>query len=213
MAPDSRSFDQAPKPRIVQYRNRRFSVRLEPIYWRNLERLAERRNLRLGHLIALLAEEHRGGNFSSFLRVYCMLEAERAIAGMHLGTPLSSLIDVVGACPTPGLVLSRHRTTVAYNQAFKDWLGPVETPITGANLTSLFQVRTTQPLNSIWQALILGKESRATARVLYVAPGRVNAAQANFLGLHPGNGEFYAVMWLSLAKPRPVTKLPQAPEA
>ena len=214
MAPKSRGEreDQSPKPRIVQYRNRRYSVRLEPIYWRNLERIAERRQNRLGQLIATLAEDHRGGNFSSFLRVYCMLEAERAFAVRHLGTSLTSLMDVLGTCPAPGLILSRHRTIVSFNEAFGDWLGAVEVSVIGANLTSLLQVRTVQPLNAVWQSMIIGKESRVAARVLYVAPGRVNAAQASFLALHAAGGtEFYAVMWLALAKPKTTKPAPKNP--
>ena len=59
--------NQSPKPRIVQYQNRRFSVRLEPVYWQALERLADRATMRLGQLIARLAAGYPGGNFSSFL--------------------------------------------------------------------------------------------------------------------------------------------------
>jgi predicted DNA-binding ribbon-helix-helix protein len=211
MAQDPRGQrdEQSPKPRIVQYRNRRYSVRLEPIYWRNLERIAERRQYRLGRLIATLAEEHKGGNFSSFLRVYCMLEAERAFAARHLGTPLTGLMDVLASCPAPGLILSRHRTIVSYNDAFGDWLGPVDLSVIGSNLTSLLQVRTAKSLNEVWEAMILGQESRLSARVLYVAPGRVNAAQANLLALHAAGGtEFYAVMWLAFGKPKAVAARP-----
>ena len=41
-------------------------------------------------------------------------------------------------------------------------------------------------------------EARADARVLYVAPGRVNAAHASFVPVHVEDGqEFYAIMWLA----------------
>ena len=43
---------ESPKPRIVQYRNRRYSVRLEPVFWHALERLAEQSDMRLGRYIA-----------------------------------------------------------------------------------------------------------------------------------------------------------------
>ncbi len=210
-------LNQSPKPRIVQYRNRRYSVRLEPIYWRALENLAKQQNQRLGRFVAELAEGHNGGNFSSYLRVYCMLEAERALASEYLGPTHGSLMDVVAACPSPGVILSRYRTIIGLNRAFEDWLGPTEVPVTGASLTTLIQVRTKGSLNDVWEGLTSGAETQAEARVLYVAPGRVNAAQAKFLALRSADGEqFYAVMWLlgaaarAAPKPQTETRMPKA---
>ncbi len=195
--------NESPKPRIVQFRNRRYSVRLEPIYWRALERLAEHRNMRLGRFIAQLAEDFNGGNFSSYLRVHCMLEAERSLAQTHLSPAYGTLLDVVRGCPSPGLVLSRYRSIIAHNQAFAEWLGPLDQPLNGANLTSILQIRTKQSLNEVWQAMASGQLHQEEARILYVAPGRVNAAQATFIALHSeSNDEFYAIMWLSVAAAR-----------
>lgn len=196
--------NQSPKPRIVQYQNRRFSVRLEPVYWQALERLADRATMRLGQLIARLATTYPGGNFSSFLRVYCMLDAERRLAQHQMEPNYSSLLDLVKTCPNPGLILSRYRSIIGFNEAFQNWLGPLDTPINGANLTSVIQVRTRNSLNDVWQQMLSGRIQRADARILYVAPGRVNAAQANFVALHAERGdEFYAVMWLNVAGTQP----------
>lgn len=197
-------LNQAPKPRIVQYRNRRYSVRLEPIYWQTLEVLAERQRLRLGRFVAELADSYDGPNFSSFLRVFCMLEGEQALARETLGPTHHGLLDVVTNCPNPGLILSRYRTVIAYNRAFGEWLGPANVAVIGAELTTLVQVRTRRSLNDVWQDLISGREPRADAKLLYVAPGRVNAAQATVLALRSqAHQEFYAVMWLSLQSRRP----------
>jgi len=191
--------NQTPKPRIVQYQNRRFSVRLEPVYWQALERLADRATMRLGQLIARLANSYPGGNFSSFLRVYCMLDAERRLAQHQMEPNYSSLLDLVKTCPNPGLILSRYRSIIGFNDAFQSWIGPLDTPINGANLTSVIQVRTRNSLNDVWQQMLSGRIQKADARILYVAPGRVNAAQATFVALHAERGdEFYAVMWLNV---------------
>lgn len=191
-------LNQAPKPRIVQYRNKRYSVRLEPIYWQTLEVLADRRRLRLGRFVAELAENYEGPNFSSYLRVFCMLEGEQALARETLGPTHHGLLDVVTNCPNPGLILSRYRTVIAYNSAFGDWLGPADVAVVGAELTTLVQVRTRRSLNDVWQDLVDGREPKAEAKLLYVAPGRVNAAQATVLALRSqAYQEFYAVMWLS----------------
>lgn len=191
-------LNQAPRPRIVQYRNKRYSVRLEPIYWQTLEVLADRRRMRLGRFVAELADNYEGANFSSFLRVFCMLEGERALARETLGPTHHGLLDVVTNCPNPGLILSRYRTVIAYNQAFGEWLGPANVAVIGAELTTLVQVRTRRSLNDAWQDLVSGRELKTDAKLLYVAPGRVNAAQATILALRSqSHQEFYAVMWLS----------------
>ena len=196
--------NQAPKPRIVHYRNKRYSVRLEPIYWQTLEVLAARQRLRLGRFVAELAERYEGPNFSSYLRVFCMLEGEQALARESLGPTHHGLLDVVTNCPNPGLILSRYRTVIAYNGAFGEWLGPTEVAIIGAELTNLVQVRTRRSLGEVWQDLVNGREAKAEAKLLYVAPGRVNAAQATIVALRSqALQEFYAVMWLSLQAKRP----------
>jgi predicted DNA-binding ribbon-helix-helix protein len=191
-------LNQTPKPRIVQYRNKRYSVRLEPIYWQTLEVLADRQRMRLGRFVAELADNYAGPNFSSFLRVFCMLEGEQALARETLGPTHHGLLDVVTNCPNPGLILSRYRTVIAYNQAFGEWLGPANVAIIGAELTTLVQVRTRRSLTEVWQDLVSGREPKTDAKLLHVAPGRVNAAQAMILALRSqAHQEFYAVMWLS----------------
>ena len=206
---------ESPKPRIVQFRNRRFSVRLEPVFWRALEDLSERAGIRLGQYIANQADRCPGGNFSSFLRVHCMLSHEERIADAALGANYTSLLSVVRAAPVPGLILSRYRSIIGANAAFLEWLGPIDVTITGANLTTVIQVRTRQPLNDVWQRMLDGNEEEADARILYVAPGRVNAAKANFVAIHADQGkEFYAIMWLSAAaaKSQPVGTSHAAPQ-
>ena len=195
--------NQSPKPRVVQYRRRRYSIRLEPAFWQSLERLAVREGMRLGRFVADLADGYRGANFASYLRVICMLQSELAIAEARLQPTTGTLLDVVMACDSPGLLLSRERTLVAYNNSFVEWLGPSETSLTGAELTSVVQVRTREPLNELWQDLCAGKRATAEANVLRVEPGRVSAAAAKLIALRPvGGEEFYALMWLS-ARRRP----------
>lgn len=198
--PLSRAHDsQSPRPRILQFNKRRYSIRLEPIFWRTLEDLAQRRNMRLGQFVAELERNYRGRNFSSFLRVYCMLEAEKLVARSELSANRGSLVDVLMTCPMPGILLSRYRTIISHNKAFAEWIGQTSDPIAGADLTSLVQVRTRRSLNDVWLDMIVGNEQKVDARVLYVAPGRVNAAQATLLAIRSqADEEFYAIMWLTL---------------
>ncbi len=196
---------QTPKPRIVQYKNRRYSIRLEPVFWQALESLAEREGMRLGRFIAELAERYKGNNFASHLRVVGIVETERALAQASLVPTHDNILDVVRACASPGIVLTRYRTILAHNDSFTEWLGAPEESLAGADLTSIIQVRTRRPLNDLWLDMIAGNLTIADANVLHVEPGRVIAAAAKLLGLHPREGEnFYAVMWLSATrKPSP----------
>ncbi len=192
---------QTPKPRIVQYQNRRYSIRLEPVFWQALESLAEREGMRLGRFIAELAARYNGNNFASHLRVISMVENERALAQASLLPTQDNILGVVRACASPGLVLSRYRTILAHNDGFLEWLGAPEESLAGADLTSVIQVRTRRPLNDLWLDMVAGNVASAEANVLHVEPGRVIAAAAKLLGLHPRDGEgFYAVMWLSATR-------------
>ncbi len=192
---------QTPKPRIVQYRNRRYSIRLEPVFWRSLESLTGQRNMRLGQFIAELADGYNGNNFASHLRVVCMVEGERALASASLDSTRESVLDLVVGCPSPGLILSRYRIIVAHNASFLDWLGTPDQALTGTELTSVIQVRTRRPLNDVWTDMLSGVVPATDANVLSVAPGRVIAATARLLALRPGREEdFYAVMWLSTGR-------------
>jgi predicted DNA-binding ribbon-helix-helix protein len=192
---------QTPKPRIVQYQNRRYSIRLEPVFWQALESLAGREGMRLGRFIAELAERYNGNNFASHLRVISMVESERALAQASMLPTRDNILGVVRACSSPGLVLSRYRTILAHNDGFLEWLGAPEESLAGADLTSVIQVRTRRPLNDLWLDMVAGNVASAEANVLHVEPGRVIAAAAKLLGLHPRDGEgFYAVMWLSATR-------------
>ncbi len=199
---------QAPKPRIVQFANRRHSIRLEPAFWHALETQAERRGLRLGRYIGELAADFDGPNFSSYLRVLCMLEYQRSLAQARLRAERGSLVDLVLTAYAPGLVLTRHRTIVAYNAAFLDWLGRERRPAPGSDLTEVVQVRTRRPLNDIWLDLTKGTIVTGEVNILHVLPGRVLAAPARLVALpDPESGDFHAVLWISAGR-RPGSQQP-----
>ena len=198
---------QVPKPRVVQHRGRRYSIRLETAFWKFLEYLAGRQDVRLGRYIAGLAGSYGGNNLSSYLRVVCMLEAERSVAEAILDPTRDSLLTLVRDCPSPGVIVSRSRTILGYNTAFAHWLGPGPRVLAGSELTDVLQVRTTLPLNEMWADMITGTQGTVNAHVLRVSPGRVSAAQATIVPLRSDVGEgFYAVMWLEVKRPTGAAK-------
>ncbi len=198
---------QVPKPRVVQHRGRRYSIRLETAFWKFLEYLAGRQDVRLGRYIAGLAASYAGNNLSSYLRVVCMLEAERSVAEAILDPTRDSLLTLVRDCPSPGVIVSRSRTILGYNTAFARWLGPGPRVLAGSELTNVLQVRTSRHLNEVWTDMITGAQGTVKAHVLRVSPGRMSAAQATIVPLRSDVGEgFYAVMWLEVKRPTGAAK-------
>ncbi len=194
---------QEAKPRVVQHQRRRYSIRLEAVFWNFLEYLAQRQGQRLGRFIGGLAASYGGKNLSSYLRVVCMLEAERAVAEAGLDPTRDSLLSLVRDCPSPGVVISRSRTIIAYNSAFAAWLGPGPRLLAGSELTEALQVRTPRSLNEVWTDMITGAQGTIKAHVLRVRPGQVSAAQATLVPLRSETGDgFHAVMWLEAKRPR-----------
>ena len=188
----------APKARIVQHEKRRFSIRLEHVFWRVLERAAVERGVRLGRLVAQLAEGYEGRNFSSYLRTVCMAAAEISAARADLAPTSASLIDMVAACPSAGLVLSADGIILAHNQALSAWLGGGHPRLIQAPFQSMFHLR---PPELLRELLVAAKDTRKASRraqLLYIVPGRTSAAGAHVLALRGARpGRVYVVIWLS----------------
>ncbi len=200
-------YHEEPKPRIVQFNKRRYSVRLESAFWRTLEGAAQARGLRLGRLVAELAAGYDGRNFSSYLRVFCMAEAERAAARADLLLAGKSLVDAVDACPAPGLLLNQAQVVLAINEALSDWLGEGHPPLVEAPFNAFFQLRAVRGGQEVWQALADGRIGVARAQLVYLAPGRVSAVQARMLALHAGRRRrHYYLIWLATRGTRRIGK-------
>ena len=199
-----------PQPRIVQHNHRRYSVRLEQVFWRTLERLAQARGQRLGGLIAALAETYQGGNFSSYLRTYCMVELERARVAADLATEGSGLVEALHACPTPGLILGPGRVVVAHNQALGGWLGEDHAPILEAPLSAHFQLRPAPALGRAEEAARTGAAFVTPIQLVYAAPGRVSLAPGRLVAVRGREGQGYCLIWLAQAAARSPAARPAA---
>jgi predicted DNA-binding ribbon-helix-helix protein len=199
--------DQSPRPRVVQNQKRRHSIRLEPVFWQALENLARDQGKRLGKLIDELAESYGGRNFASHLRVFALISLQRALARQALGGSADDLYRLVEHAPAPGLILSRNRSIIGFNQAFLQWLGSPDAALIGAALNDLLQVRTAGSFNVNWDDLVTGRRERLDAKVLHIQPGQARAAQARILGLRSREtGSFHAVLWLT-ARPKQDARL------
>lgn len=176
--------------RIVQADGRRYSLKLEPSFWAALTDAAERRGVRLGRLVADLAAAlpPDGGNLASHLRVFCLAEAERAVAAAEEAGRRSQLaggatdVDtLVEQCPAPCLVLAVDRRILRANDGFSRWYGPAAANLAGKSFDHFFKLRTTQSLDALLRSFAAGDAAFAKAHLLYVVPGRVVAAPARLM--------------------------------
>lgn len=203
--------EQPAVPRIVQYRQRRYSIRMEKIFWQFLEHIAREHNTKLGRLVAVLAESATGKNLTSHIRAFCMFQAEQMVARLATAAGRAHVGALVSSCPAPGLVLSRDRRIVLVNDALSAWLGDNHPVLVGAELTGIFQIRTQRPLNEMWMGLVSGNVPRCQAKFVYVAPGRVLAAEARLMGYHSRRRDGFAcIAWLAPPGMMPARRIPPA---
>ena len=186
-----------PQPRIVQYKRRRYALRLETIFWKQLEQLAFRRRVKLGHLVAELAEANEGPNLSSFVRGFCMVEAERDATRFRLTSGSFDLLDILKGATAPALLLSEQRLIIDVNQALLDWVGPTPPTLRQEKFDNIFEPRVMRPLDETIELMRHGQLKRTQIQVVY--QGRV--VMATLTGLSVGS-IFYCLVWLAVAQAR-----------
>ncbi|WP_108883629.1 ribbon-helix-helix domain-containing protein [Anderseniella sp. Alg231-50] len=105
--------------RVLQHNKSRLAVRLEGVYWQQLEQLAKAGKQSLSaHVHSLLSRVPDKQNRASFLRCHC-LQALNSQLQHNVSFPGgSNLGEIITACPSPVFVVSRDRKIVAFNPAF-----------------------------------------------------------------------------------------------
>lgn len=215
MALDDINWEQS-RLRIVQYRGKRFSLRLEEVFWDMLERIARRRHMRLGQLIAQLAAHYDGVNFSSYIRVYAQAEAQREISRHDIHLSPFDIVDILRNCPAPGLLIQHNRTIIEANHALFQWLGKNAPVLRLQNFDSIFEPRVTRPLNETMDMLYDGLLKRTQIQIAYTPPPtedtqnpQPRAALATFHGFHNPHGAFYCLVWLTASPALQIRPHPQ----
>lgn len=192
--------DQAPKARIVQYNKKRYSIRLEPVFWRALEAVASEHELKVGKFIGKLETIYEGPNFSSFLRVFCMVSAERQLASAEVDTHKDTLVSIINASPSPAALIAQDMTIVSSNNAFYSWLGEDKHALEGTTINKLFQLRTKGLLKDSLSELLSLQINHIDARIIRMIPGKVITAQARMVRASLFNHKKqYLVIWIASA--------------
>lgn len=207
MTIDDVAFSQS-KPRIIQHAKKRYALRLENVFWDALDHIARRRHIRLAQLVADLAGRYDGVNFSSYLRAYAMAEAKREQVRHDLPLSAFDVVDILRACPAPGLLMQHNRTIVEMNSTLLQWLGDMAPPLRQEQFDAIFIPRVGRPLTDTMNLLYNGQLKRTQIQVAYTPPPlsadglppAPRIALATLHGLYNPNGAFYCLVWFSIGQ-------------
>lgn len=199
-SPDSSS--DRPIQRILQVKGRRYSIRLEPIFWRVLEEFASSDRIRLNLLVGRVAESMptgSDGNLTSCLRVFCAEQLRRRLMASLLPATQRNVFSIAEVSPAACLVVSARQEILTTNASFSTWFGSEGRAIVGHALGRHFRVRSNPPAEEVWSEFAEGRISPQQVRLISIAPGRVRAANA-LLQPIPFEAEagFVCFVWLRL---------------
>jgi predicted DNA-binding ribbon-helix-helix protein len=172
--------------RVVQYRGRRYSLKLDYSSWNALEQAASRRNMRLNQLVDELAvATNHEGNFSATVRAQCLAELKTQIEDLENKVRMQSMSGegisaslIADACPAPTFVVDGRSMVQKANQPAQKWLGLAESALVGRPVDQYFQVKSTMTLPQIVEQFGQGKYQVFPARSVCLRPGRLIMAKA-----------------------------------
>ena len=105
--------------KVLQYRGKRIPIRLEHVFWLQLEELAREAGVRLTNYVhQVLHEAEDTSNRASVLRCHCLKAARDAKIAAFLSEGDINLTLMLTACPSPAFILKDERTIIAHNPAF-----------------------------------------------------------------------------------------------
>lgn len=105
--------------KVLQRAGKRLAIKLEHIFWVQLEELAGQARLSLAKYVHQLVDEaNPDDNRASILRCHCLKAARDARTAAYLTEGDINLTLMLTACPSPAFILKDERTIVAHNPAF-----------------------------------------------------------------------------------------------
>lgn len=108
-----------PRQRILQRNHRRLSIRLEEIFWAQLETCAKEEGVKLADLVFSLTENlAETENRSSLLRAYSIDWLRKRLLQARLSASQVDLQLILAACPAPCVIITQQRRLAAHNPAF-----------------------------------------------------------------------------------------------
>jgi predicted DNA-binding ribbon-helix-helix protein len=181
-------FSLSPLHRVLQTEGRRFSLKLEQAFWTTLEEEAKREGLVLPRFIQKVSEDlPTDSSLTGFLRLYCLetLRARARPLGSDQGDPVDifsdqwlRLVSFFISCPSAGLLLGPNQKIISVNPSFEKWSRVRSDSIIGKPIDWHFQIRLPKPVSAVMELFATGAPQVLSARVSYIAPGRIVVANA-----------------------------------
>ncbi len=174
--------------RIVQFKGRRYSIKLEPPVWAGLEAIAAASGRRFNQLVAEMAERAAGNHASltGALRAYCLEHAQSRVQELQAAVRDFSLVGrgaplalIAEACPAPCVIAAQDHVVLAANAAMEAWLGIDAGALVGTRLDHYFHMKMQPALADIVEAYRKGRARVVRGRAIVVRPGRLVMSRAS----------------------------------
>jgi predicted DNA-binding ribbon-helix-helix protein len=146
----------APQFRVITTGDRRRGVRLERVFWRLLDGIAERRGLKRAGLIREILDGQDGGTESvaSTLRCYAAEYVDRERSGFVARLNPTQTITLMQQSPMPAFAINRQKKLQQVNDEFMQLLRPVNAAEGGARTTAEFvHLGLDTPIDELFRAV------------------------------------------------------------
>lgn len=193
-----------PKPRILQHVKKRYSLRLEEVFWNQIKMIAERERKRPGAIIAHLDQSYNGPNLSSYIRSYCMSDMQRQSLQSSSETSGMDPMNIVKSSPASAVIINHHGIITDANPALMKWLGDSALPVLNNYFTEIFKPRMSRSFQDTLDFMSSGKLKRTQMQVSYTRPHNKQnvSALATLITLTSGpNTGFHGLVWFSVSPP------------
>lgn len=141
--------------RVFQKDGRRLSVRLENIYWDQLQELAETDSISLNSLMFQVTSGlAKSVNKTAALRTYCIYRLRQEMVLTAIKTGNIDLAAIITACPVPVMVLTPQRKIAAYNPAFVEQILPSQHGTASQQTRAPLRLTFSRPFNQIVRQIV-----------------------------------------------------------
>ena len=141
--------------RVFQKDGNRLSVRLENIYWDQLQELAETDAISLNSLVFQVTSDlAKSVNKTAALRTYCIYRLRQEMVLTSIQTGNIDLAAIITACPVPVMVLTPERKIAAYNPAFVEQILPSQHGTPGNQTRAPLRLTFSRPFNQIVKQIV-----------------------------------------------------------
>ena len=180
MTLQSEQLASRPRQRILQRRHRRFSIRLEEVFWTQLETCAKEENQKLADLVfGVIESRGEPENRSSLLRAYCVDWLRKRLFQARLGASQIEIQLILAACPIPCVIITQQRMLAAHNPAFAhEVLGRLVPPDTWKNAENVIRLTLSRPFNSITDSVRASATGYAESELVFAS----ESGQVSYVG-------------------------------